>query len=500
MQSELVNLNNREERYFRNKIDSHNGWALTFDDVICEPGYTDFDPSIVNLDTQIGPYKLKLPIMSASMDTVTESEMAIEMALQGGLGVLHRNCPYKKQLEMVEKVKRARSFIIENVATVKPDDSIDFVRRKMKELNISGLVVVDDSNKVIGICTARDLPFDKNVKGYVRDIMTKDPVCAQVGISQEEALKILYNIRKEKLPLINKEGKLVGLITVKDLKGEYPNASKDEKGRLLAALGISPKMPTSTEDLKIFKKIDELCDLFVTDVADVFKAQDLAGIKEIMEKTTTPIIVGNIGTFKAAEHIITKLDFPKDKFIGLKAGMGSGSICITTIQTGVGAPTLFATAEVADAIKMYNPKLCLVADGGFKNPGDLLKAFAVGADVIMSGHFFAGCTESPGYVDTIGGRKVKIYRGMGSKEARSVGEFAYDRYSQEQKKITEGVSDYVPFVGSVQGVIEQLVEGLKNGMIYAGAQNLKEAKLINLRKVTFAGKIETGPHDLLGRS
>jgi len=495
-------MRNKElgERYFRDKVGNEYGWALTFDDVICEPGYTYFKPSEVCLDSKIGNFTLKLPIISASMDTVTESQMAIEMALHGGLGVLHRNCPYIKQLEMVKRVKRARSFIVENVATVKPNDPISLVRRKMHELNISGFVVVNDENKVVGICTARDLPYDENEKGYVKDIMTKDPICAQVGISQKEALKKLYEIRKEKLPLVDKEGKLVGLITVKDLKPEFPNASKDKKGRLLAALGIAPKMPDALENLKIFKEIDELCDIFMTDVADIFKTQDLIGIKEIMEKTNTPIVVGNIGTFEAAEHIITKLDFPADKFIGLKVGMGSGSICTTTIQTGVGAPTLFATAEVADAIRMYNPKLSLIADGGFKNPGDLIKAFAVGADAIMSGHFFAGCTESPGYVDTIGGRKVKIYRGMGSKEARAVGEYIHDRYVTEHKKLAEGVSDYVPFVGPVKGVIEQLTEGLKNGMIYTGSKTIAEAKYIKIRKITFAGKIETAPHDLLSRS
>jgi len=263
-------------------------------------------------------------------------------------------------------------------------------------------------------------------------------------------------------------------------------------------LGISPTLPSNPMDLQIFKKIDELVDIFFTDVADVYKRDDLNGIKEIMENTKTPIVLGNIGTFEAAEAILTKWDFPDDKLLGLKVGMGSGSICITTIQTGIGAPTLFATAEVADAIKMYNPKMTLIADGGLKNSGDLTKAFAAGADVTMSGHFFAGCTESPGYIDTIGGRKVKVYRGMGSKEARATGTYAFDRYSNV-KKLAEGVSDYVPFVGDVSGVMEQLCEGLRNGLVYGGAQTIQQAKNIKVRKITHAGKIESSAHNLLSR-
>lgn len=490
---------NADKTYFREKLSSGQNWALTFDDVICEPGYTNFDPQDVDISTNLGPHKLKMPIMSASMDTVTESQMAIEMALLGGLGVIHRNCTYQKQLEMVKKVKRARSFVVEDVATVSPDDTIATVREKKARLGVSGFVVTDANNKVVGICTARDLPYDNNKKYRVADIMTRDPICAEEGISQQEALETLYRIRKEKLPLVNKNKELVGLITVKDLKPEFPDASKDEKGRLLCALGISPFLPSKTDDLEIFKKIDKLCDIFMTDVADVFKSADLRGIKQIIENTTTPIVIGNIGTYEAAEHILTKLDCDYDRVIGLKVGMGSGSICITTIQTGVGAPTMFATAEAADAIAEYNPKISLIADGGFKNPGDLTKAFAAGADSVMSGHLFAGSTESPGFVDTIGGRKVKVYRGMGSKEARSKGTFSLDRYIAENKKLAEGVSDYVPFVGPVRGVLDQLCDGLKNGLIYSGAKTISDAKKIKLRQVSYAGKVESAAHSLLGR-
>ncbi|MCP4764091.1 MAG: IMP dehydrogenase [archaeon] len=497
MSKQKNNNNTNNNMYFRNKVMS-DIWSLTFDDVLCVPSFTNFEPSSVDISTKIGPYKFKIPIITASMDTVTEAEMAIQMALLGGLGVLHRNCSFQKQLQMVKKVKRARAFIIQDVATVKPDDEFNVLKQKQK-LGFTGMVVVDDINKVVGIATARDMPFDNNYQGFVKDIMTKDPVCAKEGISREEAMDLLYKIRKEKLPIVNSKGELVGLITRKDLKPEFPNASKDEKGKLLCALGISPFLPKSPMELKIFKEIDKYTDIFMTDVAEVFKDIDLKGIHDIMNNTNTPIVIGNIGTFEAAEHIITKGDYPDDKLIGLKVGMGSGSICITSQQTGVGAPTLSATAEVADAIKAYNPNLSLIADGGFKHPGDLTKAFSVGCNAIMTGHFFAGCTESPGFMDTIGGRKVKVYRGMGSAEARAIGDFNLDRYVKESKKLPEGVSDYIPFVGPVQGVVDQLCEGLKNGMIYCGAQNLEKAKQIRLKKVTLVGQIEGGPHDLISR-
>ena len=216
-----------------------------------------------------------------------------------------------------------------------------------------------------------------------------------------------------------------------------------------------------------------------------------------MNLLESDFVIGNIGTYEAAEYIMTKCDYPEN-FIGFKVGMGSGSICTTSIQTGVGAPTLFATAQVADAITDYNPKIALIADGGFKNPGDLPKAFAIGADMVMTGHFLAGCTESPGYIDTIQGRKVKIYRGMGSKEARSTN-YILDRYSEDSIMLPEGVSDYVPFVGDLEGVIETLKEGLSNSMVYVGAQNIQAMKSAKMGVISPIGQTEQKPHDLLGR-
>jgi IMP dehydrogenase len=258
-------------------------------------------------------------------------------------------------------------------------------------------------------------------------------------------------------------------------------------------------LPASTEGIELKREIAEYTDLFFTDVAEFWKEADIMGVKTQMEVLQTLFVLGNIGTYEAAEDLLTR-DFPEEMFVGIKVGMGSGSICSTTIQTGVGAPTLFATAQVADAIADYNSKIALIADGGFKYPGDVVKSLAVGADMIMSGHFFAGCTESPGYVDEISGRKVKVYRGMGSAEARSVGSYAEDRYVPNQKKLVEGVSGYIPFTGPVGGKLESLGDSLRNGLIYAGAADMVQAKAIRIGRVTYSGQAESAPHDLIGRT
>ncbi|MFX1260261.1 MAG: IMP dehydrogenase, partial [Promethearchaeota archaeon] len=403
------------------------------------------------------------------------------------------------QLKMVRNVKRARSFVIDDVATISPEEPIFKAKKFMESYRISGLVVINEDNKVCGIFTKRDVPYleEDCKKGVVKNYMSKDVISIKPGASRDEALQILFENRIEKLPIIE-DGSLKGLITIKDLKPEFPLASIDEEGRLLCALAISPKYPKSHEALSMLKEIDTYVDIFFIDVADFYKKDDIESTKKLMDVLEADFVIGNIGTYEAAEFILTKCNFNEDKLIGLKVGMGSGSICTTSIQTGVGAPTFYATAQVADAIADYNSNMGLIADGGFKNPGDLPKAFAAGADLIMSGHFFAGCTESPGYVDTIQGRKVKIYRGMGSKEARSTN-YVLDRYSEDSKMLPEGVSDYVPFVGDLDGVILTLKEGLTNGMIYAGAMNIPELKEVKIGIITSLGQTEQRPHDLLGK-
>ena len=486
---------------YRKKIHTEDLIA-TFQDILILPGFTNFNPKEVDISSNLGKYHLNLPILSSAMDTVTEELMAINMALRGGLGVLHRNCSYERQLEMSRIVKRARSFVIddEHVATITPNEGVAKAKYMMENYNISGIVVVNEAKKVCGIFTKRDIPFiEKDIQnGTVKDYMTKDVISIKPGASREDAMKILYESRKEKLPIIDKDGLLKGLITKKDLAPEFPFASKDDEGHLLCALALSPKFPESSEAQKKLKEIDKYVDIFFIDVADFYKKDDITGTSKLMRLLESDFVLGNIGTYQAAEYLITKCDFIEDRFIGLKVGMGSGSICTTSIQTGVGAPTLFATAQVADAIQDYNPKMSLIADGGFTNPGDLPKAFAAGADLMMSGHFFAGTEESPGFIDTIAGRKVKVYRGMGSKEARTFG-YISDRYIEGSKMLTEGVSNYVPYVGDVAGVLATLKEGLANGMIYAGAKSIKEMKDVQLGIVSVVGQRETQPHDLIGK-
>ncbi|MEE9378246.1 MAG: IMP dehydrogenase [Candidatus Lokiarchaeia archaeon] len=486
---------------FREKIHSKELIA-TFDDVLILPGFTNFSPVEVNISSSLGKYHLNLPIMSSAMDTVTEELMAINMALHGGLGVIHRNCSYERQLEMVRIVKRARSFVIddEHVATIGPKEGVVKAKFMMENYNISGIVVVNEDKKVCGIFTKRDIPFFQQdiQNGTIKDYMTKDVISIKPGASRKEALKILYESRKEKLPIIDNNGYLKGLITKKDLAPEFPLATKDEEGHLLCALAISPRFPESSQAQNKLKEIEKYVDIFFIDVADFFKKDDIDGTIKLMNFLESDFVLGNIGTYQAAEYLISKCDFVEERFIGLKVGMGSGSICTTSIQTGVGAPTLFATAQVADAIQDYNPKLSLIADGGFTKPGDLPKAFATGADLIMSGHFFAGTEESPGYIDTIAGRKVKVYRGMGSKEARTFG-YISDRYIEGSKMLTEGVSNYVPYVGDVARVLATLKEGLSNGMIYAGAKSIKNMKDAQLGIVSVVGQRETQPHDLIGK-
>jgi IMP dehydrogenase len=484
--------------YFRKKL-HHEEIIATFDDVLIQPGFTNFEPDEVDISTNLGSYRFNLPIMSSAMDTVTEEVMAIKMALHGGLGVLHRNCSYEKQLEMCRKVKLARSFVIEEVATINVNGKVSEAKFAMETYGISGLMVVQDNNKVCGIFTKRDIPYnEEDIRdGNVKDFMTKNVISIRSGASRDEALDILYKNRIEKLPIIE-NGYLKGLITKKDLKPEFPLASIDEDGRLLCALAISPRFPTSSESQNMLKEIDKYVDIFFIDVADFYKKTDIEGTKKLMELLESDFVLGNIGTYEAGEFLLTKCDFNQDKFIGIKVGMGSGSICTTSLQTGVGAPTLFATAQVADAIVDYNPKINLIADGGFTNPGDLPKAISAGADMIMSGHFFAGSSESPGYVDTIQGRKVKVYRGMGSKEARTSG-YISDRYIEGSKMLPEGVTDYVPFVGDLDGVLSSLKEGLLNGMVYAGAKSINEMKKAKIGVVTTVGHRETRTHDLIGK-
>jgi IMP dehydrogenase len=462
--------------------------ALTFQDVILLPGLAEVEPSQVDIRTRVSKnYALNVPFVSSPMDTVTESEMAIALAREGGLGVLHRNCTVEEQVEMAKKVKRAEAVVIRDVITVAPNQSIAEAMELMKKHNISGLPVVD-GEKLVGILTGRDVRFaDLDLK--VERIMTKKVITASEDIDLEKAKEILHRHRIEKLPIVDKKGMLKGLITFKDisLRGKYPNAVRDDEGQLLCAAAVSPF------DLERAKKLDRYVDILVIDVAHFHNSRVFEAVKKMLSEVRADLIVGNLGTYEAAADVVTKLD----GIAGLRVGVGSGSICITTEVMKAGAPTLYAVSKVADALRDYRSDLPIIADGGIRSAGDIAIALAAGASAVMSGNLFARCKEAPGTIMAIGGRYYKQYRGMGSPSAMAK-RYSLDRYSMPAKGIAEGVEGWVPYKGEASAVVQELVAGLRASMGYAGAKNIQELwKKAKFAMVTSAGAEETRPHDIL---
>ncbi|HMK82649.1 MAG TPA: IMP dehydrogenase [Candidatus Bathyarchaeia archaeon] len=462
--------------------------AITFRDVMLIPGRSEVEPTDVNVRTRVTKsYELNIPIVSSPMDTVTESEMAIAIARHGGLGVIHRNCSIEEQLEMVKRVKRAEAAIIRDVITVGPDDSVGNTLALMHKHNISGLPVVE-KQRLVGIVTGRDVRFTED-RFPVKDVMTKNVVTAEEGISINEAQQILRDHKIEKLPIVNKEKELIGLITFKDilLRGKYPKAVRDENGQLLCGASISPF------DLDRAKKLDKHVQILVTDVAHFHNANVFRATKKILSEVSADIVVGNIGTFEAAEDVITELDGVS----GFRVGIGSGSICITSEVTRAGSPTLFATAQVSDAVAKYGADIPVIADGGIRSPGDAAVALAGGASAVMIGNLLARCKESPGAVITIGGRYYKQYRGMGSASAIAK-RHSTDRYAMPSKGVTEGVEGWVPYKGEASIVLDELVSGLQASMGYAGARNIQELwQKARLAALSQYGAEESRPHDII---
>ncbi|MHA1695165.1 MAG: IMP dehydrogenase [Candidatus Helarchaeota archaeon] len=461
--------------------------TLTFNDVILLPGWTRIEPNEADLTTYIGHIRLNLPFISSPMDTVTESDMAISLAREGGIGIIHRNCSIDYQVEMVKKVKRAESFVITDVKTISKDIKIKDAIKIMKTYGINGLPVITEDRKLIGILTGRDVRF-ANPEMKVEDIMTKDIIYAEESIKEDEAKKILHKYRIEKLPVVNKNKELTGLITYKDLmlKENFPNSSRDEDGKLLCGAAISPT------DIERAKKLDEWVDLLVVDVSHFYNKNLFDATKKLLKTISTPLVVGSIGTYEAAIDCLTKLD----SIVGLRCGIGSGSICSTAVVTRAGSPTLYATAAAADAVKEVGANVSVIADGGVKNPGDIALALAVGASAVMMGNIFAGTKESPGRLISIQGRYYKTYWGMGSEAARQK-RYSLDRYSQPSKNIAEGVEGYVPFKGKVKDIVDELIGGLKASMGYVGAATIKEMwEKAKLAGVSFVGAKEIMPHDI----
>jgi IMP dehydrogenase len=470
--------------------------ALTFDDVLLVPGGSDVLPRDVDLATRLTPrIQLRIPILSAAMDTVTEARTAIALAQEGGMGVIHRNLSIAAQAREVEKVKKSESGMIVDPVTVHPDQPIAEAVDVMRQFNISGLPVTQDGG-LVGILTHRDLRFEKRLDRKVREVMTSaNLVTAKPGITLEAAKEILHEHRIEKLPVIDDQGRLQGLITVKDIEKtiRFPNAVKDELGRLrvAAAIGTGEDREQRAETV-----IRAGADLLVIDTAHGHSRAVLETLKSI--KAAHPrieIIAGNVATEEGARAV---LDAGAD---GVKVGMGPASICTTRVVSGVGMPQLTAIMESARAARRRDAPL--IADGGIRYSGDLTKALAAGADSVMIGSLFAGTEESPGETILYQGRTYKLYRGMGSLEAMREREGSRNRYFQDDpdgpgdKLVPEGVEGRVPYKGTVSFITQQLIGGLAAGMGYLGCRSLGDLKAnAKFVRVSVAGVRESHVHDV----
>ena len=467
--------------------------ALTYDDVLIVPAYSEILPRDTKVKTRLTrKISLNIPLVSAAMDTVTESELAIVMALEGGVGFIHKNMSAERQASQVRKVKRSQSGLILDPVTLNIDAIVADAFKIMKEYKIGGIPVVDNNGKLLGILTNRDLRFQKDMNVPVKEIMTKDNLVTAVDeISLEEAEQILQVHKIEKLPIVDKDGKLTGLITYKDIlkNKDRPNACKDEFGRLRvgAAVGVTHDILNRIEAL-----IAAGVDVISIDTAHGHSKGVIDSLRKVKQAfPDLDVVVGNIATYEAAEALA---DAGAD---AIKVGVGPGSICTTRIIAGVGVPQLTAVAEAARAMKKRD--IPVVADGGIRFSGDIVKAIAAGADSVMIGSLLAGTEEAPGQMIIYEGRKFKSYRGMGSVEAMEEG--SKDRYFQDteddvKKLVPEGISGRVPYKGLVSEVLYQLVGGLRAGMGYCGAatiEDLKEAKFV---KISPAGVRESHPHDI----
>lgn len=466
--------------------------ALTYDDVLLVPAYSEVLPREVDIQSYFTrQIKINTPIVSAAMDTVTESRLAIALAQEGGIGVLHKNMSVQEQAEEVRKVKRSESGMILDPVILSVEAKVGDALALMKEHKIGGIPVVDRNNCLVGIVTNRDLRFEKNHQRPVKEVMTKENIItAPVGTTLAKAEKILEKYKIEKLPVVDKQNRLVGLITYKDIikLKIKPNACKDHLGRLrvAAAVGIAGD---TLERVKALQHAG--VDAIVVDTAHGHSKGVIEMVKRIKKGCPElPVVAGNIATGEAALALI---EAGAD---AVKVGVGPGSICTTRVVAGVGVPQLYAVMQVARAVK---GKVPVIADGGIRYSGDIVKALAAGADTVMLGSIFAGVEESPGETIIYEGRKFKAYRGMGSVEAMQKG--SKDRYFQDMeedigKLVPEGISGRVPYKGNLNEVLYQLVGGLRAGMGYCGARNIEELRKAKFVKITHAGIVESHPHDI----
>jgi len=467
--------------------------GLTFDDVLLIPAKSDVLPNTVKLETYVTKkIKLNIPLMSAAMDTVTESNLAIAMAREGGIGIIHKNMTIERQRDEVERVKRSENGVITNPFYLSPENYVYEANELMGKYRISGVPICDENKKLIGIITNRDMRFLDTFDIKIKDVMTKENlVTAPRGTTLSEAQNILRKHKIEKLPLVDDEFKLCGLITIKDIEKatKYPNSAKDSNGRLLcgAAIGVTPDVLTRVEAL-----LSVGADLLVLDSAHGHSQNILNCIKKIKEAfPDCQLCAGNIATAEAAEDLI------KAGADAIKVGIGPGSICTTRVVAGIGVPQITAISDAAEVAAKYG--IPLIADGGIKYSGDLPKAIAAGADAIMIGSLFAGCEESPGDSEIYQGRRFKVYRGMGSLAAMEKG--SKDRYFQEgssaNKLVPEGVEGRVPYKGKLADTVYQLIGGLRSGMGYCGCPDIPSLKTkTKFVRITGAGLRESHPHDI----
>ena len=468
--------------------------SLTFDDVLLKPASSSILPKNVNTKTLLTKsVSLEIPIISAAMDTVTESQMAIAMAQSGGIGSIHKNMKIEEQMDEVRKVKKFESGIVVNPVTISKDKKLKDALDLMLKNKISGIPVVEKNNKLVGILTNRDVRFFSNSEIKVEDLMTKKNLqTVKEDVDMEKAKQILHKFRIEKLIVVDKDYKCVGLITVKDIEKarKYPNACKDTKGRLRVAAAVDAG-DQGIERAEGLIEVDT--DVLILDTAHGHSKNVIDTVKKIKKKSNyTQIIAGNIATKEGAKALI---DVGAD---AIKVGMGPGSICTTRMVAGVGVPQLSAILEVSEITKKSN--IPLIADGGIKYSGDIAKAIAAGADTIMIGSLLAGTDESPGEVYLYQGRSYKSYRGMGSISAMLKG--SAERYFQDinidiQKLIPEGVEGQVPYKGPVSIVLNQLIGGLRSSMGYTGNENIKKMKTnCEFIKITSSGLKESHVHDV----
>ena len=466
------------------------GEGITFDDVLLVPAYSEVTPNMVDLSTNLTKtVKLNIPMMSASMDTVTEHRMAIAMARQGGIGIIHKNMSVAAQAEEVDKVKRSENGVITDPFSLSPEHTLQDADNLMAKFRISG-VPITENGRLVGIITNRDLKFEEDFSRKIKESMTSEHlVTAREGITLEEAKTILAKARKEKLPIVDENFNLKGLITIKDIEKQikYPMSAKDAQGRLLCGAGVGI---TSNMLERVAALVDAKVDVIVLDSAHGHSKNILDAVRQV--KSAYPdlqVIAGNIAT---GEATIVLIEAGAD---AVKVGIGPGSICTTRVVAGIGVPQISAIMDCYDVAKEYG--IPIIADGGIKYSGDMTKSIAAGANVCMMGSIFAGCDESPGTFELYQGRKYKVYRGMGSLAAMENG--SKDRYFQQDAKklVPEGVEGRVAYKGTVEDTVFQLIGGLRSGMGYCGAADIETLKETGkFVKISAASLKESHPHDI----